>query len=77
MERYYVKVKGAPGPQVGHDTLADAYAEARRLFELIGKDRRVYVLQVIGTIDPEQRKVDRAKSKAKVREILAADAASV
>ena len=54
MERYYVKVKGSLGAQMPHDTLADAYAEARRLFELIGQSRRVYVLQVIGTIDPPE-----------------------
>lgn len=53
MERYYLKVQGMPGPSVAHDTLADAYKEARRLFNLNLGKRRVYVLQAIGTIEPE------------------------
>jgi hypothetical protein len=53
IERYYVKVKGAEGSRCAHDTLAEAYTEARRLFDLIGRNRRVYVLQVIGTVEPE------------------------
>lgn len=53
MERYYVKVSGATGAAVPHDTLAKAYIEARRLFDLRGRSRRVYVLQAVGTIEPE------------------------
>ena len=52
MERYYLKVQGEPGPAVAHDTLEEAYTEARRLFDLKSGKRRVYVLQVIGTIEP-------------------------
>ena len=54
MEKYYVKVSGEQGPKVPHKTLAEAYTEARRLFEITGQSRRVYVLQVIGTIEPEK-----------------------
>ena len=53
MDRYYVKVSGATGSLVPHDTLAKAYIEARRLFDLRGRSRRVYVLQVVGALDPE------------------------
>ncbi len=59
MERYYLKVKGLQGPTVAHDTLADAYIEARRLFEKFGQLRRVYVLQVVGTIDPVEAKLKK------------------
>lgn len=55
MERYYLKVKGMAGSVVAHDTLADAYKEARRLFDLNEQSRCVYVLQVIGTIEPEEK----------------------
>ncbi len=41
MERYYLKVKGMQGPVVAHDSLADAYTEARRLFEKFEQIRRV------------------------------------
>lgn len=58
MERYYLKVEGMAGPVVAHETLADAYAEARRLHKINLAKRRVYVLQVIGTIEPtEQREL--------------------
>ena len=63
MERYYLKVKGMQGPTVAHDTLAEAYTEARRLFEKFGQSRRVYVLQAIGTIEPE-KKVARSRKTA-------------
>jgi hypothetical protein len=53
MERYYVKVSGATGSVVPHDTLAAAYSEAQRLFGIHGKARRVYVLQAIGALEPE------------------------
>jgi hypothetical protein len=53
IERYYIKVAGGEGSRVPHDTLAAAYTEARRLFDLVGRNRRVYVLQVIGTLEPE------------------------
>jgi len=55
MERYYLKVSGMEGSRIPHKTLADAYTEARRLFDLARQKRRVYVLQVIGTIDPEEK----------------------
>jgi len=70
MERYYVKVQGARGPAAHHPTLAEAYTEARRLFEKVGQDRRVYVLQVIGTIDPKEPRAP-AKSRKELARILA------
>jgi hypothetical protein len=53
LERYYIKVKGMAGSVVAHDTLEDAYTEARRLFDLNGRARRVYVLQAIGALEPD------------------------
>jgi len=53
MDQWYCKVSGEAGPRVPHKTLAKAYTEARRLFDLHGRTRRVYVLEVIGTIEPE------------------------
>ena len=55
MEKYYLKVSGQRGCLVPHKTLAEAYVEAQRLFELHGKAKRVYVLQPIGTLEPEPR----------------------
>jgi hypothetical protein len=55
MERYYVKVSGEQGPTVPHKTLAKAYAEAKRLFDLKNGQRRVYVLQAIGTLEPQPK----------------------
>jgi hypothetical protein len=53
MERYYIKVSGKRGPAIAHHTLEEAYTEARRLFDLRSGSRRVYVLQVIGTLEPK------------------------
>ena len=53
IERYYVKVSGMRGPQAHHNTLTQAYTEARRLYDLNGRTRRVYVLQAVGAIEPE------------------------
>ena len=58
LERYYVKVRGSIGCRQPHFSLAEAYAEARRLFDLNGRVRRVYVLQAVGTIEPEQKDLD-------------------
>jgi len=69
MERYYVKIKGTTGANVAHDTLAEAYIEARRLFELVEQSRRVYVLQVIGTLEPTEKE---PMSKARVRSRITA-----
>jgi len=54
MERYYVKVKGERGSAVAHDTLAEAYKEAKWMHTKHGGKRLVYVLQVIGTIEPAE-----------------------
>ena len=54
MGKYYCKVSGRAGPKVPHKTLAEAYIEARRLFDQNGRTRRVYVLEAIGTIEPEE-----------------------
>ncbi len=61
MERWYLKVSGETGPKVPHKSLAKAYTEARRLFDLYGRTRRVYVLEVIGTIEPEVAEVKPGK----------------
>lgn len=60
MERYYLKVKGMQGPRASHKSLAKAYIEAQRLFELEGQQKRVYVLQVIGTIEPKKAAVEQS-----------------
>lgn len=53
LERYYVKVKGSLGCQVAHDTLADAFAEAKRLHEINQCKKRVYVMQVVGLLESD------------------------
>jgi len=53
LERYYIKVKGERGSVIAHDTLAEAYAEAKRLHVLHRRKKLVYVLQVVGTIEPK------------------------
>ena len=53
MGKYYVKVSGMRGPEVPHRTLDEAYIEARRLFVLHEQTRRVYVLEAIGSLNPE------------------------
>ena len=63
MERYYLKVQGQQGPVVAHDTLEEAYIEARRLSGLLAGMRRVYVLQVIGTIEPTAEQPHSKRNK--------------
>lgn len=63
MERYYIKVKGKMGSVIAHDSLEEAYTEARRLFDLEGGQRRVYVLQVIGTIEPTAEQPHSKRNK--------------
>lgn len=53
LSRYYVKVQGMDGSKKAHFDLAETYSEARRLFDLNGQTRRVYVLECIGTIEPK------------------------
>ncbi len=65
MDQWYCKVSGSIGAKVPHDSLASAYIEARRLFDLNGQARRVYVLEVIGTIEPTaDRPVDLVADSA-------------
>lgn len=52
---YYLKVSGQRGPAVAHKTIAEAYTEARRLYELHNGQIRVRVLQQIGTIEPKAK----------------------
>ena len=68
IERYYVKVSGTLGCQRAHPTLESAYTEARRLFDLEGPKRRVYVLQVLGVVGDDPPAWKRRAPKTRVAE---------
>ena len=52
VERFYVKVQGTIGCRASHKTLESAYREAKRLWDINGGERRVDVLQVLGSLEP-------------------------
>jgi hypothetical protein len=68
-ERYYVLVESTMGCQVPHRTLAEAYAEAKRLHDLSLGLARIYVLQTIGVLDtknPQKRRAATAALQARL-----------
>ena len=50
-QQFYCIVEGSRGPKVPHESLAAAFVEARRLAQ--SGQRRVFVLERIGTVEPE------------------------